>query len=96
MAALQPPHLVHDVLVEKGPFPRANAEGRREGAHFDLALQHVNELQVLVPVHHLKAGVAGAGGVVHNAQHQVRKAGVQVQVDRIEVPFARGVHGGPF
>ena len=60
---------VNNLLVDKHALPAADGYGTIQQFNNDLALQHIDELQILVPVHHQKAGISGKTVFVYYIQN---------------------------
>lgn len=79
------PHIVDDIRVDKDAFPCPGFHRFIERLDRDPAIRHRDELQVLMPMHHLKAGIPGSGLIVDHIQHQIRKPAPGIQIDRIDI-----------
>lgn len=55
-----------------------------ERFNFNGSFQYIDKLQILVPVHHLKAGIPRIALVVHNFKNQIGKRRTGIQIDGME------------
>ncbi|CDE52338.1 unknown [Sutterella sp. CAG:351] len=79
------PHIVDDIRVDKDALPCSNLHRFIECLNRDPAICHRDELQVLMPMHHLKARIPGRRLIVDHIQHQIRKPAPGIQIDGIDI-----------
>ena len=77
--------MVDDVLVDENTVSPGDFHGFFQCLQGDFAIRHADELQVLVPVHDLKARISRDGIVVDDIEHQIGKTGITVQVGGMDV-----------
>ena len=95
MAGAGAVHPMDHVLVDEDPLSRLQGHDTRQSLDLDGPLRQVGELQVLVPVHHLKARGPGVALAVDPVQHQIGEIRPGVEVDGVDEGFV--VHGNsPF
>lgn len=76
---------MHHICVNENALAPGEPETIRQRRHLDLPLQNINKLQILMPVHDLKARVPRIALVVDHMQHQIGEAGLAVQIDRVDI-----------
>jgi len=77
-------HGMHDIFIDEYPVTRCQFQLFIQRPDFNLPLQHINELQILVPVHDQKTRIFRITAVIDDIQHQIRKTGIRIQIDRID------------
>ena len=76
---------MHDVFIDEYSLAWMQRNDGFQRHNFNFPWQHIDKLQILVPVHDLKAGISRITVVVYDIEYQVWKVCVLVQVDGIDI-----------
>ena len=77
-------HQMYDVFVDKNTASCVQYRARVQRYNLICAGQHIDELQILMPVHDLKARVAGIAVSVDDIQYEIGESGALIEVDRAD------------
>lgn len=77
-------HQMYDVFVDKNTASCVQYRARVQRYNLNCAGQHIDELQILMPVHDLKAWGAGIAVSVDNVQYKIGKTGALVEIDGVD------------
>lgn len=83
---------MYEVFVDEYPFPGGDDILFIQRFYADRSFDHIDELQVLMPVHDPEAGVQRIGNVVFHIQNKVWKLSMEIQIHRVDV-LVLNAHG---
>lgn len=77
------------VFIDECTLPAGKWKAAFQRYDLDLPGENIDELQVLMPMHDLKAGIAGIAGFVYDIENKVRKRGILIEIYGIQIalPF---------
>ena len=84
MTITKPAYHVYYILIDKNCFSCLYLYRIIKCLYFYYPIHYIDELQILMPVHNLKARISRIGCVVHNIKNQIGKIRVYIQIDRID------------
>lgn len=87
---------MHYILIDKNCFSCLYPYRIIKCPYFYYTIQYIDELQIFMPVHDLKARISGIGFIVDNIKNQIGKIRVDIQIDRIdEILFSISITASP-
>lgn len=96
MTISKPTYHMHYILIDKNCFSCLYPYRIIKCPYFYYTIQYIDELQIFMPVHDLKARISGIGFIVDNIKNQIGKIRVDIQIDRIdEILFSISITASP-
>ena len=77
-------HQMHDIYVDKNAISCVQHRAGVQRYDLNRTGQHIDELQILVPVHDLKARGAGIAVSVDDIQYEIGESGALIEIDGVD------------
>lgn len=74
-------NLMDYIFIDKHSLTSGSHSRTVQCYQFDCPMFDVYELQILMPVHHLKSGISWIAMLIYNIQNQIGKIRVRIEID---------------